>query len=608
MDGRDRDVTWRRINRHRLSYEALVYRRYEPKALKPHRPSPVAAVDTETFHGECKLIADSFGNHLLDGDIDAVLSFLTHKRFRQTHVFAYNLQYDAEAILKLLPVETLDEIVADRSADYHGYLIKYIPKKLLTIRYQGRNTTRVFDIAQFFETSLDHALEKYLGLRKTDYKNRARLNTDLSVWEKELPEIIAYNADDAYKTGLLGSFLQSNIQNLFKFNPRSYISKASLAKDLVRQVGYVPNVRKIPRGARKYAFYSYKGGRFEVCQRGYFPDTRLYDINSAYPFVIRNLVDVTLGEWRKVTGVHDSALYGFYLCDVYVIPSFLCPLAYFLPNGVLCFPSGHFKTYLTKEEVEGYRKDALVEILHGWEFTPTEIQYPFRSYIDNLFEQKQKVDKKDYQYDLVKKMMNSLYGTFYEKVDEEDKLLAGILFNPCYASIITAQTRLTLYAEAKKHERDVIALQTDSVLYKGSVSVQTSNVLGGWQLENEGQAVVLQSGIYQLDGKVRTRGMQKAANVTVYGIPYKDVFAAIRDNPAYTTLKYSQERPLHLRECMSGRRDLTRDDINVWQVVEKSIGVNKDIKRRWSQPFEHGGDIFTTAHSSDPWHLSRTAS
>ena len=591
------------VNRHSIAYESLRYRPYAVGELKARDNHPVGAIDTETYQGAARLIADHWGNYLLEPDADAILSFLTHNRFRKRHTFAYNLQYDAEAILKLLPTENLQEITADKSTTYNVWTIKYIPKKLLTVKDRHRNTSRFFDLAQFFETSLDAALQKYLGMKKREYEHRAALNIDLSIWESEIDQIIAYNKDDAYKTAVLGEFLQHNVKRLFNFNPRSYISKASLAKDLVRLVGYLPDVKKIPRGALKYAFYAYKGGRFEVLQRGYFPHVRLYDINSAYPYTIRSLIDVTKGQWDKVREMTSGAYYGFYLCSVFAMPRFICPVAYILPNKVICFPAGWVHTYLTRNEIEAYEKHTYIEVRHGWEFTPDEIIYPFREYVDKLFAQKQLFTKEDYEYDLVKKMMNSVYGCFYEKNDDGGRLTAGLMFNPVYASIITADTRAALYKAAMKHEEKNIAMATDSLMTEGDVRLKTSKELGGWHLESEGDAVVLQSGLYQIAGKLRTRGIQRASRITIEGTTYADIFTAIKARPDPTAYTITQERPLHLRECMAHTLTRSRDDINVWHTVTKTININNDVKRRWHDEFKRGGDIFSTSHTSEPWQL-----
>src|SRR2546422_845703 len=67
------------------------------------RLSDIVAVDTETEDGNIFLIADSKGNWLDDANISfaKVASFLLHHEGKW--IFMYNLRFDAESILKLLP-------------------------------------------------------------------------------------------------------------------------------------------------------------------------------------------------------------------------------------------------------------------------------------------------------------------------------------------------------------------------------------------------------------------------------------------------------------------------------------------------------------------------
>lgn len=588
-------------NRHPLDFERLVFRKRVFSSLKYKENHPIAAIDTETYRGEVKLISDNDGDYLYDANINEILTFLTRRKFRKKHIFAYNLQFDAESVLKMLPDENIADIVREGKTDYLKHRLKYIPKKLLTIHDKHRNTSRFYDLAQFYEMSLDGALEKYLGLRKTNFPYRALLNTDIAIWEQHLPEIITYNIDDARKTALLGELLQNNVKTLFAFNPQAYISRASLAKELVRLKGYIPKIEGIPYEALRFAFYSYKGGRFEALKRGHFKHAELYDINSAYPKVIRDLIDVAQGEWRHTKIMSPDAYYGVYLCRVFVMPYHLCPLAFILPNGLISFPAGKWKTYLTKEEILAYRPYADIEVIRGWEFYPSEIRYPFKRYIESLHAEKQRLQNDDYKRELVKRMMNALYGSFYEKLDTGTEVRAGKIFNPIYASLITALTRIKLFEEAKRHEKRVIAMATDSLLLEGKNRVETSSELGGWEKETEGETVVIQTGIYQIGGKTRMRGITQKKAITYQGEQYPDVFSLIRKYPEPSEYVVTVERPLHLRECIIHSKLYNKDDINVWHTLNKTININQEIKRRWIGKFENGGEIFEKSLNSEPW-------
>lgn len=99
----------------------------------------VVAMDTETYNGNIFLIADSEGHTLEYPNIsfESAAKFLL--RFDGGYwVFLYNLGYDAECILKLIPADILKSQYVRNGRqltfEYHGYSIRYIDRKQLTIR------------------------------------------------------------------------------------------------------------------------------------------------------------------------------------------------------------------------------------------------------------------------------------------------------------------------------------------------------------------------------------------------------------------------------------------------------------------------------------------
>lgn len=585
-------------NRRDIPFESLIPRRWVSHTLKPKSNHPIAAIDTETYHGYVKVLADSFGYHLYNPSVDDILKFLTEPRFKGHHVFAYVMEFDADAIIKMLPTENARLLYKTGKTVYHGYKLQYIKKKIFVITSPEKHVTRIYDLYQYFESTLDKALQKYLNVRKTDYPHRKELNDNISLYEREADTIISYCLDDARQAAELGNFLQENYKAEFSFNPRNYISKASLAKDLIRTRGYVPDIRKIPRGALKYAFYSYKGGRFEMLQRGRFFGAELYDLNSAYPDTMKDLIDDTLGQWKMVRAPGPHAYYGFYLCNVLIKPGHICPLAFYLADKLLYYPAGIGKTYLTKEEIIAYRKYVKVSVINGWEFYPSEIKYPFREYMNTLFKRKQELPKDDYRRDLVKKMLNSVYGATYEKNPVEGGLLAGKLFNPVYASVITANTRIKVFLTAVRHEKNVIAFATDSILFDKPVNIPTSDKIGGWEKTYKGDAIVLRGGIYLFADEVKTRGMNRATKIIYKEKEYPNIFHVIRHHPCETIYEGSYKRLLRGKECMVRSKTLTKDDINTDHEFPTTFDINYDVKRNWAEKWKRGGDVILTSQQS----------
>lgn len=124
----------------------------------------IVALDTETVVGNIFLIADSDGKYLDYPNItfENVAKFLIG--YEGKMVFFYNLGYDAECILKLLPENILRSYKwkKDLEFEYSGYKIHYMDRKKLTIS-KGNHSVNCYDIAQYCETkSLPDAYLEYI--------------------------------------------------------------------------------------------------------------------------------------------------------------------------------------------------------------------------------------------------------------------------------------------------------------------------------------------------------------------------------------------------------------------------------------------------------------
>lgn len=612
-----------------LKWENLEIFYRDLKQPRPCTIEKVHAIDTETLNGYARLIADNTGRFRLVDNLDDCLSFLTFKPYQQSFNFWYNLQYDFDAIFKYLPLDSLKTLVDVGEVQYGPYNISYIPKKLFKIR-KSKKAYVFYDVAQFFESSLEVAAFKYLGgIKNPDNLDRAAIGTQAAYWEAHREEIIKYCGIDANLTAGLGRVLIDAFKHDIGFTPKSYASKASVSKQYFRTCCNIPNIARVPEWAMYHAYNAYYGGRFEVLEKGNLGECSLIDINSAYPYQIANLLDVSRGKWRPVTEMHEKATYGFYKAVITVTPAPFCPFAYRLPNGVVCYPAGQWVGYVTKEEIEAYRNAADVRIIQGAEFYATEEVYPFRQAIHDLYEQKAKAGKTDFKYNLYKVLMNSLYGCFYEKIEDTTKggpgktHKTGILFNPIYATIITANTRIQEYNEALKYGEAVAAFATDSLLLKGKHYAGSDKSLGLFSDDGAGESIVLKAGIYQIAGKTKARGITSSAAGrggedadgpikeaaryinTPHG-NFNNLFDYIRQQPKLTEYKIISSRPLHLKECIKQPTAKGHSQINIFTPTEYTININKDFKRLWSGRFNSGGDIYDTRLTSRPLILDRS--
>jgi len=609
-----------------INFDLVQFRKRKVGMLTRDINKKIFALDTETLHGYCKLLADSKGNYVIsdieqesNSDIDMFLNFLTAHRFRSAHNFFFNLNYDVNAIIKYLPKENLEQLYDNTQTTYNDIDIFFIPKKLLSLS-KGKNVYKYYDVAQFYKTSLEKASKKYLGLEKyIEMLSREKIGTSRDYWRKRYYSIIRYCINDCKLTAQLGELLYKTLVDNVGLKPNAFISKASITKEFMRKTIDYPNINDIPRNALKYAFYSYGGGRFEVFEKGFVGDCVLYDINSAYPDTMRNLLDVTKGKWERVNCMHENADYGFYLAEVYVKYNRISPIGY-KTEGIVTYPIAKFSMYITKDELLAYEKFIDYEIICGWEFFADEYVYPFRDYIMKLYKWKNTLDDKDFAYDCSKILMNGGYGLTWEKKIsklinprtctkkeweifkdcEKISILAGKLFNPVYATMITAKTRINLFKTCIPFFKDTVAFATDSVLFKNGVEIPISKELGDWDLVMNDKTVVLKGGIYKIGDKIKNRGIKSMGYVNTPFGKYGTIFDYIQKQPQLTEYKIISKRPLTFVEVLLHHLKHNIEDINVFTEMEYTIDLNKDHKRIWNDTFENGSQLFEKSIDSLP--------
>jgi hypothetical protein len=589
------------FQRNNIPFSSLSWRRWPLKPLASFPSRKVYGFDTETLDGYCRLITCSDGRVYQGHDIEEILTFLTYKGCRSAHNFFYNISYDMDSIFKYMPVETLKEILLTGKAEYVGYHIKAIPGKVYTFT-KAKHRYSYYDLWQFYESSLETAAKKYLGEDKYILPiDRHQIGTSAAYWQLHGEDIETYCMNDSRLTERLGEALQREVSNTFSFTPKHYVSKAGLSKQYFRHRCQIPDVKRIPRGALEYAFNAYHGGRFEVTERGNIGFATAIDINSAYPYQIANLLDITRGEWRHCRRMNPEATYGFYACRITHHYSHL-PLCALKLSGQTFYPWGEWHGFLTKEEIEEVEKRGEVRIYAGWEFFPDEEVYPFREAIYHLYNAKSRAEKGSYQYSLYKIVMNSLYGAFYEKVLMPDGTFrVGSLFNPIYATLITARTRVALTKEAWKYGRKAVCLATDGILIRGDIAPESSSDLGAFSVKEQGESVILRSGIYTIGKECKQRGVIKSHSIkTPYG-DFSSIFDYLTAFPDMSSYPVILHRPIHLREAVTHSKKYTVEDVNKFMNMTLTFDLNTERKRVFAKRDLTGRDLLETSIESVPW-------
>lgn len=618
----------------RIDWDLIDIREYPPNKLTQSINKPINALDTETLNGYCKLLADSSDkdNYIYDYELYDYLYFMTKKKFEIAHNFFYNLNYDINAIIKYLPRQNITEIKDYNETQYEEFKLFYIPRKIFSIQ-RGKHSYNFYDVAQFFKGSLNKNAEKYLQLKKyqNSYKNidGKILGSSRQYWEDNLEMIIDYCLNDCKLTKRIGELLNQTVIKTLDLYPKKYMSKATLTKDYLKKTVDLPNIQSLPTQPLVYAFNSYTGGRFEIIEKGNVGVCSLYDINSAYPYHFKNLIDINKGKWVKVSDMHDKAYYGYYLVKVDVHYNKISPISHYSKNGTLTYPILSCMKFMTKKEILNYEKYADIEIINGWEYYPDEIVFPFKDFIDKVYREKKRISclfnftddcKEDcnmcynhinykkitgfeygFEYDLFKILMNGGYGLFMEKIKQIDgRYKAGELFNPIYATEITSGTQIDIFNYAMQDINNVLGFATDSVLFRGKPDLPTGNLLGEWDLEKSDVGLILKSGIYKIGKKIQSRGMKKAENLkTPYG-EFKDIFDYLTSMPNLTSYPVILHNPLTFSKVIQQHKKYSIDDINIFTDEIYNIEINKDLKRSWEDEFMGGYDLLERSIKSQP--------
>ena len=234
--------------------------------------------------------------------------------YKGKHVAVYNLKYDSGAFLYHLPDANKKELWEKTETIFNSIRITYIPHKNLRLRFKN-DILNFWDISQFFAMSLDAAAKRYLQKSKNDIETKHFTHKYI---KKHRRKIINYCIQDAKLCADLGNYLLSKLKD-FGIRSTSLYSSASLSFRYFSDRGKIVNCwnfYKYRPNFLKYAMDAYEGGKFEITSRGAFMGYE-YDLCSAYPAEIRNLIDISLGEVFESRKYEKDAVYGFLRVKVY---------------------------------------------------------------------------------------------------------------------------------------------------------------------------------------------------------------------------------------------------------------------------------------------------
>lgn len=564
-------------------------------------------IDSETLTTGEPFMFCTPGREITPGEIPEV--FFTD--YPGAKFVVYNISFDSGSLLYHLPERALNFLRVAGVVVHNHIKYEYIENKQLRMT-KGSVSVVFWDVYQYYNSSLDKAADTYLGNRKIDLGSK-KFTVERVRENRE--NIAAYCKQDARLTEELGYLVLETFQGwgipVNSLISTAYISELHFTKTCNPYI-LGPDAETL-RDPLRLAFESYSGGIFACWKRGrgYF---YMYDICSAYPEAIANLVDLRDAKFVADPSYLEGATYAWYRCEVDIEEDIFHPLAIRQQN-INFYPVGSFNKVMTKPEYEylHFEKEVDIRILEGWHcYCKRNSRKPFYEEINRLYDLKEEMKlrgEKGMRYAGVKILMNSFYGKFMQLTPvlpddllqqladgtlteeqilndaERAKLIrykAGRLWNPFYSSYITALVRLKVLRICNQIPDHAVAVATDSIISTVPLEkyLTIGSGLGEWSKEEEGQGLVIGSGVYQVAGLKKFRGFTSRTDFINY-----------EGDRTKQQIGIEAERPYSWREVVF--RGLPKDYVNRFHFETRNLDINFETRRSWDRPWTSIEDMLT---------------
>lgn len=510
-------------------------------------------------------------NQLVTGDplkSDELLWFIA----QQTHGPIYTIfsgNYDFTMILRGLPRETTADLLARpareregghvRPTAYGDLRLDYLPHKRLSVGLAGQPAIVIHDVFGFLQCSFVKAIDEW-DIGTPDQRSivvagkEARGNTNVLS-----PSELEYNRVECILLGQLVSKMDDTATSL-GITMAPYEGAGALANSLFR----VHNTNPIKRWNKEHndvqpvfaseldpansglpTWNGYYGGRFEITAHG--PIDRPvyeYDINSAYPHIIRMLPCLWHGRWvhrnnsaRPVTNQdalsqmrdHGRVAIGHIRWRSGSMDAW-GPLPHRNRLGNVTFPltgAGWYWSLEWPDDLYTYEVDDI------WEWVPSCNHRPF-SWVYDRYQQRKahKAAGRKGQALQLKYGYNSLYGKFVQSIGRAPWR------NSVYGGLITAGCRRILRDAASLSPENIVMFATDGIYSLTPLDLEIGDDLGQWEADvfDDGLHLVRPGIYFSPDGeaKIKTRGIGKSV-VQANADRIKDTFQRIYDHPEWLT-------------------------------------------------------------------------
>lgn len=423
--------------------------------------------------------------------------------------------FDKETLQKISRGETLQW-----KHDDVDYYIEYRARKSLSLKrgleYKINDSTgkhvpvwkdkiTVWDTFGFFQESFVKVMGKWLGETHRHYQLIKKMKTLRGDFENvEQKEINAYNAAELETLVELMEKVRDSINGL-DLKCTRWDGAGSIAGALFRKHNSREFKRpyKIDIKLETAIRTAYAGGRIEIAKMGSYSGTVYdYDINSAYPFVMKDLPSLAKGWWKHGTGRPTP---GFTLVRCrydFAKGQAFYPLFFRTDKMQIYFPQSGEGWYWYPEYEAALDCIGVLDVIEYYHFVPDTDEKPFH-WINEYYETRKKwVKNPDQEWQrggekIIKLGLNSLYGKTAQQLGGTG--LAPPTYHQMeWAGYITACTRARLYKAAIKDPDSIIGFATDGIFSTKALNIplSTTKEIGAWDLKTFNGLTIVMAGVY----------------------------------------------------------------------------------------------------------------
>jgi hypothetical protein len=519
---------------------------------------------------------------------DEFIKEISKEKYSKKYIFAHNAEFDL--------LVTFGNIYKnlDNSAVFNG---KFISAKFKNLTFA--------DSLNIFPASVEK-IGIAVGLEKLENK---KVKTEGLTKDNKTESDIKYCIRDC-------EIVFNALLKIFEYVGAIKLTLSSLSLYNFRNKFLVDNI--VFSDLVDEFYESYYGGRTEVFKLGK-TESKVYDINSLYPFVMYKMMfpDVrTLKKFSKVDVKYFLHILKYNEGLAKITINHKDSYFGFLPFKAdkLLFPIGKFTGIWNFNEIRFALEKNIIEILNvDYVVYSSPIKSPFTEFVDYHYTKRlqttNELDK------LIEKLLqNSLYGRFamrmkyntsyyedipYELIEElsktekfyslktfsesrpdcfliteNEKFKNSFFAIPTLSSYITSEARIVLLKSLLSNQNNkIVYCDTDSIFLEGSFIGNISNDIGSFKLEDKKVIEIngLKNYIYQ---DLKTGETHE----TIKGVSKRSIKI---DSNKYKTQKYYKTKESLRRNKQAGEsyeeiKELTH--IYDKRIINKSTGETKPIK------------------------------